>query len=631
MQGQGSSISSIPENINFDRGSASGDSTLEPQMSWNSMQTSAQNRLPEYMLSSGETTIQYLHHVRRDGPNAEWGLGETSDSSSQHQGDQNERKKEHSWTFPPQATVERPYEESNIVSLDTDDESPNVNQTTNGSFVLRNSSPALPQDLNMVSGFIDEEDDECQLVEYPSSSYLPIGPSNEQMRLMGSSSASFSIDAREDRPGCSADGRRMSCKRKALEVHTGQSSGVGSSRSYQNEERSQWHTIPAAQVAMSEANMPAPRGEIVINDSSEQTNPRLRLGVGAAVPPTPFSLTSSGNAEISRRNFRLRSINGLYQQDPIPEIPFSTETDVGNVNVPTSQYSSRLIRNRLDLNPAPPLENGSLHVQGVLNIPSITPSVRRHHHHSRWSGASSTRSSRSSASAVSEERPFGESSSRNIPRSISEHPMFVAASEIGTSSHNATNWNLHGENNTIAGNVASTSRVGPNTGTNSSAPGWSHRNYPQYPRRLSEMVRRSLLSSAGAEPGGQSSNHAIRSPSPALSQETAHLSGSESHGHRLLSSRSALLDRHLDGSFGIPHSLRTLAAAGEGRTSASIMSEVYRILLSSALSLFETLLIFTVLCLHKGIIFMDNFYLLFVTWIQVYHVYVIYIHVLHVD
>ncbi|KAK4381645.1 putative E3 ubiquitin-protein ligase RHG1A [Sesamum angolense] len=152
--------------------------------------------------------------------------------------------------------------------------------------------------------------------------------------------------------------------------------------------------------------------------------------------------------------------------------------------------------------------------------------------------------------------------------------MFVPASEIGSSSQNPTTWNLAGGNNSIAGNVASTSRAGPSAGANSSSPSWSHRTCPQYPRRLSEIVRRSLLSSAATEPGGQSSNRAARSSSSAISQEIALPPGPDNHGHRASSSRSALLERHLDGAFGIPYSLRTLAAGSEGRS--SIMSEQIR-------------------------------------------------------
>ncbi|KAH6800370.1 hypothetical protein C2S52_000834 [Perilla frutescens var. hirtella] len=583
MQGPSSSVSTLPENINFDHGSASGDSGIEAQIPWSNMQTSVQNRLPEFRMPSSEPNSQYLQHVMREGPNAEWNVGETS-SASQHLGDQNERKMEHTWTFGPRANLaldERQYEQSNILSMDNVDANSNGSQNIHGSFGLRTSnSNALPQDLNMISGFVDSEDDECQVVERPSP-YMSIGSSNGQMRSTGSSTDSFGMpsgrggyvmDEREDRPGCSLDGRRMSCKRKALEVHTGQSSGVGSSNCFQNDERSQWHTMPAAHVAVSNTSMPMSTvNDVNVNNGSEPANPRLRLGVGGAGSASPFSLTSSGNADSSqRRNLRLR-FNGLYQQDPLPNNQFSNETDVGNVDIPSSRYSSRLLRNHLfDMSPAPAIENVSLHSQSVLHVPPV-----RRHLQSRWSGTSSSRSSRSSASAVPEDRmPFGEPSSRHIPRSISEHPMFAPASEMGNSSQNPTNWNLPGGNNSMVGNAASSSRAGASTGLNASAPTWSHRSYPQYPRRLSEIVRRSLLSTAGAEAGGQSSNHAVRSGSSALPQEMVLPSGSDSHGHRVLNSRSAYLDRHLDGAYGMPYSLRTLAAAGEGR--GSIMSEQIR-------------------------------------------------------
>ncbi|KAI3465335.1 hypothetical protein Pfo_021998 [Paulownia fortunei] len=585
MQGPRSSVSTLPENLSFDHGSTSSDAGIDSQTSWNSMQTSAQNRLPEYRISSSETNIQYLQHVRHDGRNAEWSLGETSSSAAQHQGDQNERKTEHTWTYCSGATLtleERQYEPSNVLSLDNVDVNSNGNQTTNGSFLLQNSScNALRQDLNMSSGFGDQEDDDCQVVERPSSC-ISIGSSNEQMRSTGGSSDSFGVpsgsggyvmEESEDRPGCSLDGRRISCKRKALEVHVGQSSGAGSSNCFQHAERSPWHAVPAAQIAASNISMlTQTENNLVINNGSEQANPRLRLGDGGAISANPFSLTARGTAESSRRNFRLR-INGARPQGYIPGDPFSTEADTGNADVSSSQHSSRLVlRNRLfDLNPAPPVENGSLHGQSVL---LHVPSVRRNPQ-SRWSGASSSRASSSSASAISGERDamlYEESTSRNIPRSISEHPMFVPASEMGSSSQQPTNWNLAG--NSIAGNVASTSRGGSTSRVNSSAPTWSNRSCPQYPRRLSEIVRRSLLSSAGTESGGQSSSHAIRSSSSAAtSQEMALSSGSGNHGRHISNSRSALSERHLDGAFGIPYSLRSLAAASEGRS--SIMSEVH--------------------------------------------------------
>ncbi|KAL0323027.1 UNVERIFIED_CONTAM: putative E3 ubiquitin-protein ligase RHG1A [Sesamum angustifolium] len=550
MQGHRSSVSALPENLSFDHGSTSSDAGIDPQMPWNNMQTSAQNRLPEYRISSSETNIQYLHHVGHEGLNVD----------------------------------ERQYEQSNILSLDNVNVN-NGNQTANRSSLLQISGhDALPQDLNMRSESGDREDDDYQ-VERPNT-YISIGSSSGSMPSAGGSSDSFGMhsgcggyvmEEGEDRPGCSLDGRRISCKRKALEVHVGQSSGAGSSNCFPHSERSQWHAVPPAHITASNSSTTTrTESDLVINNGLEQNNPRLRLGVGAAVSADPFSLTATP-PESSRTNFRLR-INGSRQQDHISSNPYPMEADAGNADASSSRHSSRLVRrNRLfDLRPAPVVENGSLRAQSFL---SHVPSVRRNHQ-SRWSGASSSRTNISSASAISGERDpmlYEESISRNIPRSISENPVFVPAvpaGEMGSSSQQPRNWNLAGGSNSISGNVASTSRQGSSSGVNSSAPTWSHRGCPQYPRRLSEIVRRSLLSSAATEYGGQSSSHAIRSSSSATSQEMPLPSGSGSQGHHASNSRSALLERHLDGALGIPYSLGSLAAASEGRS--SIMSEQIR-------------------------------------------------------
>ncbi|PIN21076.1 hypothetical protein CDL12_06234 [Handroanthus impetiginosus] len=558
MQGHGSSVTTLPENLSFDNGSTSSDAGIDSQISWNTMPTSPQNRLQEYRMSSDETNIQYLHHVRHEGLNGEWSLGESSSHAAQSQGERNVRERQRTWNIHSRGALtleERRREPWNIFSSDSVDVNGNGNQTAGGLFMQAlPGHGALTQDLNMHSEFGDHEDVHCQIVERPDTR-ISIGSSNEQMPSTGSSSDSFgcrgyALDESEDRPGCSLDGRRISCKRKALEVQVGQSSGAGSSSCSQHAERSQWHSSPAAPIADSDVGMSTQA------ENDEQANPRPGIGVGAAVS-SPFCLSARGTAESSRRNFRLR-ISGSHQQDHIPSNPFSTEADVGNADALSSQHSSRQVRrNRLfDLSPLPSVENETLHR-------SHAPFVRRNPQ-SRWSGASSSRTSSTPSSANPDERDsmlYEESTSRNIPRSISEHPMFVPPSEMGSSSQQPTNWSLPSGNNSIAENVASASRLGSTSGVNSSAPSWSHRSW-----RLSEIVRRSLISSVGSDSGGQSSNHAT--PSSSLS------SGSGNHGHHISNSRAALLERHLDGAFGIPYSLRNLAAAGEGRS--SIMSEQIR-------------------------------------------------------
>ncbi|KAK4481517.1 hypothetical protein RD792_012418 [Penstemon davidsonii] len=479
MQGRRSSLSTLPENLSFDHGSTSSDTDIDSQIPWNTMQTSALNRVPDFRIPSNEINTQYIHHrVSNEGQNVNWSLGQASSSTSQNLGDQNERKAEHTWinfhSQAPHTWEERHYESSNIYSFDNAEVNPNENLTTNGSFLLPSSSSSyiLPQDLN-----ISSEEDDCQIVERPL---------NEQMTSGGSSGI----------PRFNEDDRRMSRKRKAL---VGPSSETGSS----NSSRSQWRQNG---------------NELVINNGSEPENPRLRLGVGRPVSPSPFSITPSGNTESSRRNLRLR-VNGLHQQDPIAINPF----------------------------PAPSIENGIPHVNYVPSMVRTPPT--------RWSGASSSRTIR------------GESTARNIPRSISEHPVFVPPTEIGTSSsQNPINWHLSDGNNNIAGHVGSSSRVGSGSGVDSLAPTWAHRSRPQYPRRLTEIVRRSLVSSAGTESGGPIGNNAIP-------QEMAISSGPVNH---TLSSRAALWERHIDGALGIPHPMRTLASSSVGRS--SMMSEIRHVL-----------------------------------------------------
>ncbi|KAL6560222.1 hypothetical protein OROHE_006229 [Orobanche hederae] len=521
MQGPGSSMSALPENLIFVNGSTlSSDTGMDTEISWNTMPIPTQNPQPESRTRPSGT---HLQHVRRDLRNANWCFGETSSSANQYQ----------------------PYD---ILSSQNIEVSRNDNQTTNSSFILQSSSSnAVHGDLNMSLEFRDqEEDDDCRIIEHPRS----IGPSNRQIQSNNGPSWSYGgpvcggyvIDqSGDDRPGFSLDGGRMPCKRKALDVHAGPSSGVGSSNYFQNAERRQWHAVPENDVSIPTAV----ENSVFINNRTgpEQANPRLRLGVGRPVSSSRLSSTVSGNLESSRRNFRLRINNGLNQQDPIlPENTFSP--DIGN--------SSRLaLRNHsFDLNPHPVVENGNLlHGQSaLLDVPNL-----HRNHQSRWSGLGSPRSSRLSApTVISYEEPTAQ---RTISRRLPESPMFVPGTEMGNLSQNDTNLNLP---NNIAENAATTSRV--------SSSG-SRRSFPQYSRRLSEIVRRSLLSSVGNDP---SINHVGRPESLAGSLVTGLPSGPDNIlGRHVPGSRSALLERHRDGA--LPYSLRTLAGTSEG---SSVMSEI---------------------------------------------------------
>ncbi|GER29946.1 RING/U-box superfamily protein [Striga asiatica] len=177
----------------------------------------------------------------------------------------------------------------------------------------------------------------------------------------------------------------------------------------------------------------------------------------------------------------------------------------------------------------------------------------------RWAGPGGTRVGNFSASGQREAvHPIlSEPITQNALGSISEHPIFAPASDVGSLAQQPVNWNF--------GSVGPSSRAGTRVGTaNSSEPSsWANRGRPHYSRRLSDIGRRSLLTLPGGEssgPGNQS--QAVQSgPSQGV----------------VISSGPGNQSRHFsvaDGAYGLPNSLRNLAAAGEGRT--NLMSEHIR-------------------------------------------------------
>ncbi|CAA0819596.1 RING/U-box superfamily protein [Striga hermonthica] len=489
MQGQKSSITTLSENLSFERGSTSSEPVIDSQISWNNMQTPPSNhQLPEYRLSPNGTNLQYLNPLARELPlNAEWSLGETS------RGDENnERKRENAWSLPsrPVLSLDGPcFQAPNILPQ-------NIN-------INLNANDTQPQDLNMQAEFEDSE-------------HLPSGRIGHIM------------NSAENVAGCSVVSRHMSCKRKSPEVHAGgQSSGAGGSRTAENG--------PTA------------------NNGLEQANSRLRLG------PEQFS-PSSAIYESSQRNCRLR-INGLrrHQDHHVPLNP----TLLGPANPPDDPSSrarpSVSLRDRLlALNPPPISGNGRVHDQsGLLHAHSSRRNTQL-----SWTVPGATRVGNFSASGEREAVLYEEPIIQNELGSISEHPIFVPASEVGSLPQQPVNWNF-------------ASVAGPRLGSaNSSGSSWANRSRPQYSRRLSDIARRSLLTSAGVESsgGGQSSSEAIQS---GPSQGVVISSGPGNQSRHLSGFRSGLSERQLaDGAYGLPHSLRNLAAAGEGR--ANLMSEHIR-------------------------------------------------------
>ncbi|KAG5251252.1 E3 ubiquitin-protein ligase RHG1A [Salix suchowensis] len=575
MQGQRSIIGSLPETLDFDHGSTSGNAIIDQQICLSTMRNPAENRLTEFMLSPGHMNDPYVNSIDQERQNLSgWSLGEPSSSGQQNQQSHDDRKVEHGWSSSASSSVgagprleERRYEPTNILSLNRVNVSPQFERISN--------SDAIPQNINLNAGFVGHGGDNCQVME-GSAIYKPMGAESERNSpasgsdnfLRPSGNGGYIVEQNDGRPGCSLDGRRQSCKRKAVEGNIGQSSLAGSSSFYQRSESNLWPGVPTRYDAGSSLSISAP---------SEQVNPRLGLGVrGLACDAIPESAVAE-RADSSHRNFRLR-INSSNQESSPPSL-FSTGSTVRRSSLSSSHRSSRPlpIDHSLDFRSSSAMDNITPQNQPVISAPALPQNVQSF----RWSESSSTRTGTASSSINLDDRE--EPNARNIARHIWEHPIFAPATELRTSVRNPANRTLTSGQVSGPGNVGSTSRSGASTGIHPlSAPTWGpHTNPPsRNSRRLAEYARRSLFSSAAAaaaaDTGGQSSTHSPFHSGASSSEDTMPSSGAGNQGlHRPHPRSASWLERQGDGVLGIPYPLRALSSEGRSRL---VVSEIRNVL-----------------------------------------------------
>ncbi|GMI78497.1 hypothetical protein like AT1G45180 [Hibiscus trionum] len=557
MQGQTGTLGSLPETL-FDHSTTSNNAAIEQQVCWNDIQNPIENRLPNCLLSSNDLNIGYVNSIGHEEQLGRWSLGEPSSSGTQNEVSYNERKTDHGWPLSMSASANagprlegRRYEQSSL-------------------FTQSSNSDTLPQSQRLNAGLVGHSDNNYQVTER-SNLYNPSGSENEQNSLgagpeaflLSSGSAGYVMDDNDSRPGCSYEGRRASCKRKALEGNVGQSSSSGSSRYYHSAESSAWHGVSASYTAGSNVNISTP---------SRQAHPRLGLDIrGSASDSIPEPIVLPPTAESSHRNYRMR-INPSSIQEPVARPLFSTDNVVQRSVVSSAPQSSRLLPtyHSLDLSSAPVVPNASSeNLNVVVNVPTLL--------RNGGSGSTTGSSSNSNLFADRDVVPRARHQSRGA-RNLLDHRMLVPAPELRTLVRNP---GLSSGSIRAPGNVASVSHAGSNSGANATpASTWvPHPNSSsQYPQRLSELVRQSLMSSLGTESGGQS-NHSSLPSGPTASPEGMMLSSRVANqGHHRSYPRSLpWLERQDAGLVRIPHSSRTLAFATEGR-SRLVASEIRNVL-----------------------------------------------------
>lgn len=572
MQGQRSIIGSLPETLDFDHGSTSGNAIIDQQICLSNMRNPAENRLTEFMLSPSRMNNPYANSIDQERQNLSgWSLGEPSSSGQQNQAGHDDRKLEHGWSSSASSSAgagprleERRYEPTNILSLNRVNVNPQFERISN--------SDAIPQNINLNAGFVGHGGDNCQVMD-ASAIYKPIGAESERNspasgpdNFLRPGNGGYLVEQNDGRPGCSLDGRRQSCKRKAVEGNIGQSSVAGSSSFYQRSESNPWPGVPNRYDAGSSLSISAP---------SEQVNPRLGLAVrGLACDAIPESAVAE-RAESSHRNFRLR-INSSNPESSPPSL-FSTGSTVRRSSLSSSHRSSRPlpIDHSLDFRSSSAMDSITPQNQPVLPAPALPQNVQSF----RWNESSSSRTGTSSSSISLDDRE--EPNARNMTRHIWEHPIFAPATELRTSVRNPANRSLTSGQVSGPGNVGSTSRTGASPGIHPlSAPTWGpHTNPPsRNSRRLAEYARRSLFSSsaAAADTGGQSSTHSPFHSGASSSEDTVPSSGAGNQGlHRPHPRSASWLERQGDGVLGIPYPLRALSSEGRSRL---VVSEIRNVL-----------------------------------------------------
>ncbi|XP_077211548.1 putative E3 ubiquitin-protein ligase HIP1 isoform X2 [Tasmannia lanceolata] len=547
MQGQRSTVQSLPETFEF--GSTSNNADMDLELYWNNLLNPVDGRgLVDYPLSP-DTNISYVNAVNHDSGNLNnWNLGGSSSG-------------DHTSSQPGN-------DEANIVSLESENINIDSNQAANEPLLLQNSnSDDIPQSRNLNSGFVGNDGQvmgsETEQIPSASGSTVPL--------VTASGTVDYSAENGDGRLGCSPDGQRLSCKRKAVEEVSGQPSLGGSSSIAEN---SVWHGIPAQHDAASSSSISSPAGHLSgVNEGQLNT----RFGVNGAGMTSDYhhgSSSTAGNAENLHRNFRMR-INPPHQQDSatLNLQPPGNAVRRSDVWPPVYSPSQLLSFHRsLDLRSTTNIPSYPQHHSLVPHIPNFPGCTENPYpyfggpnpHHSLVPNITSSNSPVIVGERLSALRE--EPNLRSMPRSVSEHPMYVPATAMRNLTQDPIQWSQVNRNISVPENIASSSRIGsssvfrPSLGStwvpNPGPPG-------QHPRRLPEVVRRSMFPTTGTESPAQSNAFPLLRSVASTSSQMMVLPSGVSHpgnqGHPPYRPEFSM-DRQGDGVPGVPSSLRSLPA-----------------------------------------------------------------------
>ncbi|XP_074579835.1 putative E3 ubiquitin-protein ligase HIP1 isoform X2 [Curcuma longa] len=545
MQGQRSTFQPFCEPFDIDRPSSSSTSVMDQPLLWNELlPVSVENQdLPRNPMSSSGT-VSCGNVASQEGPSFNfWDtIGPSSSMPPLNQGTRNEIKLENSWmasslgsrTGGPRIQDSRP-EATNNLSFETDSGELNIN--------LANNRQQLSQllDFNEPPHDSSHNTERVEMSREVLGSGFHSGPSNvgltpyQHVSFCASSSgggSSRAIDFFSNNDGGKQKVTECSShKRKNIERDHGECSASGNSGNFNEEEiNTRGSIIPRAAAS--------DHYHLVSSAGNHQKNTRIRINHADEANAFAPDLWPQEN--------NLAHYNPWHPQSASAAIPHNQLTD--------SRYQgSNLVPHRQ---------------RHVCAMPVLPPDLYPFPHN----GISNTEVGSSSGSpAVAADGASAELDSSGVSINISEQ-MSVPPISTRNMLREQTNWSSVTGSTVLSGNSVPASQVGTNLGVYQPlGANWlTHQNR----RRISEAVRRSLLSS-DSEHRGRSMGHPTCQNSSSASQEVGHQSGAVSRAHQHPYMRLSLLQRQNSGPLSVPLPTRTLAAAREGRNRMSEIRNVF--------------------------------------------------------
>ncbi|AAF69164.1 F27F5.26 [Arabidopsis thaliana] len=493
MQGERASLGSLSKALNFERGSTSSNAVVDQQIRWENLHNYGDNDLQDYMSSAADTNPTFANSVYHEKRGLQrFNIGEASSSGTKNEGA----------SLTEQWKGIGRFEEQRNDKLEL---SPLFVQPSNGSRVVR--------DVNLNAEYNEHLEDMNPVTVHPG--HFEVNGLRSEFLLDNSV-----------RAGSSVDGRRASCKRKALDASGGQSSSTGGFREFQRGVSSSWISGPTYY-------SPA----MTANDLNISLDHGRRGLVSSAVPNlSPPTITES-----SSRNYPVW-VNPTYQQETVSNFAPSLNSP-GLIPADHQQISMRYghaLGNFASQNPNAP----------ATHMPPVSRNTFQ------WN-TSPVAAVISSSSATPVDRNVIHRNATRQRSNTLEIPLFVPAPELRNVAHGHISRNASGARH-VASSSSRTS-VQPSPSSPALTPYQNNSLHNQ--RRLSENFRRSLLSSLVTQ------QRAARSLAhPASPNEHVLQSGGDntSQVHNRASSRAG--PRQGQDATGISHSLRGLASTSRGRT-----------------------------------------------------------------